>query len=144
MYPQTCPDGRRLFADVLAQVYSRPSVGLVLGQRRTKLTGIVPGCFDMEWPNNVWRNALFHSLFSYVQVEKMPQLTVRDIFIDCQDGLRSHGKLVKSLSTIYNAVSTIFGLSQFWVFFLMLLSHIWEYCRSCNFREVLIFARRTN
>ena len=44
MYPQTCPEGRRLFADVLAQVglYSRPSVGLVLGQRRRKLTSIEP------------------------------------------------------------------------------------------------------
>ena len=40
--PQTCPEGGRLFADVLAQVYSRPSVGLVLGQRRRKLTSIEP------------------------------------------------------------------------------------------------------
>ena len=31
-----------MFADVLAQVYSRPSVGLMLGQRRRRLTGIEP------------------------------------------------------------------------------------------------------
>ena len=57
MYPQTCPEGRRLFADVLAQVYSRPSVGLVLGQRRRKLTSIEPArsatltqhCIGIGW-----------------------------------------------------------------------------------------------
>ena len=31
-----------VFADVLAQVYNRPSVGLVLGQRHRQLTGIKP------------------------------------------------------------------------------------------------------
>ena len=44
--PRHALDGRRLFADVLAQVYSRPSVGLVLGQRRNwvgRLTWCVRG-----------------------------------------------------------------------------------------------------
>ena len=50
MYPQKCPDGRRLFADVLAQVYSRPSVGLVLGQRRRQLTSIEPAMVSDAGP----------------------------------------------------------------------------------------------
>ena len=43
---ETSLGGCHVFADVLAQVYSRPSDGLVLGQRRRQLTGIEPamGC----------------------------------------------------------------------------------------------------
>ena len=36
-------------ADVLVQIYSRPSVGLVLGQRRKRLTGIE--LLLRRWPN---------------------------------------------------------------------------------------------
>ena len=33
------------------KVYSRPSVGLVLGQRRRRLTGIEPAMALRRWPN---------------------------------------------------------------------------------------------
>ena len=40
-----------VFADVLAQIYSRSSVGLVLGQRRRLLTGIELINGLRRWPN---------------------------------------------------------------------------------------------
>ena len=45
-----------VFDDVLAQIYSRPSVGLVWGQPRGRLTGIEPamGCDAGPTLNQYW------------------------------------------------------------------------------------------
>ena len=53
---ETASSEWHVFADVLAQVYSRPSVGLMLGQRRRRLTGIEPamGCDTDPTLNPNW------------------------------------------------------------------------------------------